>query len=63
MDFGWTEEQLSRRAEVVEFAQRELGDDDLVARDRDGLFSRDSWNKCARFGASTPASCWPTSHS
>ena len=50
MDFGWTEEQLNRRAEVVEFAQRELGDDDLVARDREGRFSRDNWNKCAQFG-------------
>ena len=50
MDFGWTEEQLKRRAEVVEFAQRELGDDDLVGRDREGVFSRDNWNKCAQFG-------------
>ena len=50
MDFGWTEEQLNRRAEVVDFARRELGDDDLVGRDRDGLFSRDNWNKCAQFG-------------
>ena len=50
MDFGWTEEQMDRRAEVIEFAQRELHDDDLVARDREGLFSRDAWKRCARFG-------------
>ena len=50
MEFGWSEEQLRRREEVVAFARAELGDDDLVDRDREGLFSRDNWGKCARFG-------------
>lgn len=49
MDFGWTQEQLDRRAEVVDFARTELGAD-LAARDRDGVFPRADWERCARFG-------------
>lgn len=46
----WSEDQVERRREVIEFARRELPDDDLVARDRDGRFSRELWDKCAEFG-------------
>ena len=49
LDFSWTPQQLAYRAGVVRFAQRELNDD-LVERDRDGLFSRENWRKCAAFG-------------
>jgi alkylation response protein AidB-like acyl-CoA dehydrogenase len=37
------------RAAAEEFAQRELNDD-LQRRDRDGVFSREAWRKCAGFG-------------
>jgi hypothetical protein len=49
VDFGWTEEQQRFRDEVVRFAQAELNDD-LLARDDDGAFSREAWKKCAAFG-------------
>ena len=50
MDFGWSEEQLRRRDEVVEFARTELADRDLAALDRAGTFPREDWERCARFG-------------
>lgn len=50
MDFGWSEEQLRRRGEVVEFARSELGAGELAGRDRDGTFPREDWLRCARFG-------------
>ncbi|MFZ5862704.1 MAG: acyl-CoA dehydrogenase family protein [Nitrospirota bacterium] len=49
MEFGWTEEEQRYRDAVVAFAQRELGEN-LIQRDAEGLFSREAWNKCARFG-------------
>jgi len=50
MDFGWTDEQLARRAAACGFAQRELGDETLVERDHEGRFARELWERCARFG-------------
>lgn len=50
MDFGWTEEQLARRREAVDFARTQLADDDLAMRDQEGRFSRELWEQCARFG-------------
>ena len=50
MDFGWTDEQLARRAAACEFAGRELADDALDERDHEGRFERDLWERCARFG-------------
>lgn len=50
MDFTWSEEQSARRAEVVDFAQRELVRDGLAERDRSGTFDRDGWERCADFG-------------
>ena len=50
MDFGWTDEQLARRSAACDFARRELADDGLVARDHEGRFARELWERCARFG-------------
>jgi len=49
VDFGWNEEQLQRRAGMVEFASQRLAADS-VARDRDGRFAREDWQACADFG-------------
>jgi alkylation response protein AidB-like acyl-CoA dehydrogenase len=49
MDFSWTDEQLQLKNAVVEFAKGELNDD-LVASEGRGEFSRQKWEKCARFG-------------
>ena len=49
MDFSWTEEQLALKRGVIEFAQRELNAD-LIESERAGIFSREKWLKCARFG-------------
>ncbi|MAE67767.1 MAG: acyl-CoA dehydrogenase [Phycisphaeraceae bacterium] len=57
MDFSWTDEQLAFRNEVIAFAQAELNQG-LAERDRDGTFSREQWEACARFGIqglATPA--------
>jgi alkylation response protein AidB-like acyl-CoA dehydrogenase len=50
MDFGWTDEQLARRSAALEFASTELADPELAARDQEGRFSRELWERCARFG-------------
>ena len=50
MDFGWTDEQLARRAAARDFARRELADDTLDERDHEGRFDRELWERCARFG-------------
>ncbi len=49
MDFDFTEEQLAIKHEAIKFAQNELSDD-LIARDKEGAFPREAWNKCAEFG-------------
>ena len=49
MDFQWTETQLQLRNEAIDFARRELNDD-VITRDRESRFSREHWDKCARFG-------------
>ena len=49
MDFSWTEEQLSYKKAVIEFAQKELNEG-LIERDRAGKLSRENWEKCAQFG-------------
>jgi alkylation response protein AidB-like acyl-CoA dehydrogenase len=49
MDFTWSEEDLKFRNEVIEFAKSELNDD-IITRDKEGIFSRDLWQKCADFG-------------
>ncbi|GAB5535921.1 MAG: acyl-CoA dehydrogenase family protein [Rubricoccaceae bacterium] len=49
MDFSWSDEQLALRQEVAAFADAELNVD-LATRDRDGIFRRDLWERCAQFG-------------
>lgn len=49
MDFSWTDEQLALKQRMVEFAQQELNPD-WVAADKNSVFSRDLWQKCAAFG-------------
>lgn len=49
MDFAWTEEQLEYKQAVIEFAKKELNNN-VVERDREGAFSAENWQKCARFG-------------
>ncbi len=49
MDFSWNPEQLEFKKAVMDFAQKELNQG-LIERDRAGEFSRENWNKCARFG-------------
>ncbi|RZK13112.1 MAG: acyl-CoA dehydrogenase [Flavobacterium sp.] len=49
MDFTWSEEDIKFRNEVIEFAKSELNDD-IITRDKEGIFSRALWQKCADFG-------------
>ncbi len=49
MDFSLTPAQAELRESVIRFARREL-DDDVRARDARGEFSRELWQRCARFG-------------
>ena len=49
MDFSWTEEQLAYKRAVINFAQKELNNE-VIHRDREELFSRENWEKCAEFG-------------
>ncbi|MFZ0548915.1 MAG: acyl-CoA dehydrogenase family protein, partial [Candidatus Promineifilaceae bacterium] len=49
MDFSWTEEQLEFKNAAIKFAQNQLNVD-LVKRDKESVFLRESWQKCADFG-------------
>ncbi len=49
MNFGWTDEQQRRRDEAIAFAVEQLNDD-LIARNRDGVWSPEAWKACAQFG-------------
>ena len=49
MDFAWTDEQLDFRKEVTRFAKSEFPDD-MIERDHNEEFSREGWDKCAKFG-------------
>ncbi|MDH4070930.1 MAG: acyl-CoA dehydrogenase family protein [Ignavibacteria bacterium] len=49
MDFSLSDEQRTLRDATLDFAKKEL-QDDLIARDRDGVFPEDLWKKCATFG-------------
>jgi alkylation response protein AidB-like acyl-CoA dehydrogenase len=49
MDFGFTEEQLAFKKTATRFAQKELNDE-MIKRDRDAIFYRELWRKCADFG-------------
>lgn len=49
MDFSWSEDQLKFREAVIKFAKKELNND-IILRDKNGIFSRELWKKCAEFG-------------
>jgi hypothetical protein len=49
LEFAWSEEQQDFRKEVIRFAKTELADD-MIERDQNEAFSRDLWDKCAKFG-------------
>jgi len=49
MDLSFAPEQLALRDEIAKFARSELNSD-LIARDRDEVFPRENWKKCAEFG-------------
>jgi alkylation response protein AidB-like acyl-CoA dehydrogenase len=49
MDFEFSKEQLEFKNNAILFAQKALNVD-IIERDRDGIFSRDLWKKCADFG-------------
>ena len=49
MDFSWSQEDLEFRNEVIAFAKSELNDD-VISRDKKGIFPRELWQKCADFG-------------
>lgn len=49
MNFDFTEEQLEFKKNAIEFAQKTLNDD-VIERDRNGVFSHELWKKCADFG-------------
>ena len=49
MNFSWTAEQLDLKQKAIDFAEQELNDD-LLARNRDGLWSAEAWKKCAKYG-------------
>jgi len=49
MDFEFTEEHLAIKKSAARFAQKTLNDG-MIERDRDSVFSRELWKKCADFG-------------
>jgi alkylation response protein AidB-like acyl-CoA dehydrogenase len=49
VDFDWSQEQREFRDEVVRFATKQLNDN-LIEKDRQGVFNHDGWKKCAEFG-------------
>jgi alkylation response protein AidB-like acyl-CoA dehydrogenase len=49
MDFEFNEEQLLIKKSAVGFAHKELNHE-VIRRERDAIFSRQLWKKCAHFG-------------
>ena len=49
MDFAWSDEQLTFKNAVIEFARTRLNHG-MIERDREGRFDRDLWRECATFG-------------
>ena len=49
MDFSLTEDQICFKKLAVEFAKESLNDG-FSARERNGEFNFEGWNKCAQFG-------------
>jgi len=49
MDFSWSAEQRELFDAIEAFASGELNRD-LIRRDREGIFNREGWTKCAKIG-------------
>ena len=49
MNFDFSEEQLGFKKSVINFAEKTLNHE-VIERDRDAVFSRELWKKCADFG-------------
>jgi len=49
LDFSWNEEQLALRKSIISFARQELNRN-LIEDDRDEVFDREGWKKCAEIG-------------
>ncbi|MFC1645681.1 acyl-CoA dehydrogenase family protein [Candidatus Omnitrophota bacterium] len=49
MDFSFSDEQLDFKKNAVNFAKKTLNED-VITRDKNGMFSRELWKKCADFG-------------
>ena len=49
MDFEFSKEQLEFKKSAIRFAQKVLNDD-VIERDKNAVFSRELWKKCADFG-------------
>ncbi len=49
MDFEFSEEQLEFKKSAIRFAQKSLNEG-MIERDRNAVFSRELWKKCADFG-------------
>lgn len=49
MDFDFTAEQLELKKGVIKFARKELNEN-IIHRDKESIFSRELWKKCADFG-------------
>jgi alkylation response protein AidB-like acyl-CoA dehydrogenase len=49
MDFEFTKEQLEFKQNAIRFAQKVLNEG-VIERDRDAVFSRELWKRCANFG-------------
>lgn len=47
--FDLTPEQQEWQAAAIQFARSELGED-AIRRDHEEIFSREEWNRCAKFG-------------
>ena len=57
MDLELAEEQQQLQKAAIEFSRSELNDD-VIAHDRDEVFSFEGWRKCARFGVlGSPVPC------
>lgn len=49
MDFEFSKEQLESKQNAIRFAQKTLNKE-VIERDRNSVFSRELWKKCADFG-------------
>jgi alkylation response protein AidB-like acyl-CoA dehydrogenase len=49
VDFEFSDDQLEFKKSAISFAQKALSDD-VIERDRNGIFPRELWKKCAEFG-------------